>query len=112
MRKLDYEKTIYDIKQWIKEYYNSANVDGIVVGLSGGIDSAVTSALCANAIGKDKVVGLGLPCLSIPQDLNDAEMIARVLGIKFIVLDLSSVFEEYIKISSPAYKVSFQYQEI
>ncbi|MFX0028764.1 MAG: NAD+ synthase [Candidatus Hermodarchaeota archaeon] len=101
MRKLDHEKTIYDIQQWIKEYSNSANVDGIVVGLSGGIDSAVTSALCANAIGRDRIVGLGLPCLSIPQDLNDAEMIAKVLGIKFIILDLSSVFKEYLKMSSP-----------
>jgi NAD+ synthase len=101
MRKLDYEQIIYDIQQWVKEYCNSANVDGIVIGLSGGIDSAVTSALCANAIGKDKIVGLGLPCLSIPEDLNDAEMIANVFGIKFVVLDLSSVFKEYLKISSP-----------
>lgn len=97
---MDYEKTIYDIQQWIKDYYISAKVDGIIVGVSGGIDSAVTSALCANAVGKDKIIGLGLPCLSIPQDLTDAKMITDTLEINFISFDLSSVFNEYLKITS------------
>jgi NAD+ synthase len=101
MRKLDYRNLISDIQKWISDYCISAKVEGIVVGVSGGIDSAVTSALCANAIGKDKIIGLGLPCLSNPQDLNDAIMFTNFLGIKFIILDLSSVFNEYIKISSP-----------
>jgi len=100
MRKLDYDRIISEIQEWINEYCKSANVDGIVVGISGGLDSAVTSTLCANAIGKDAVIGLGLPCLSIPQDLDDAKMFAAQLGIEFIVFDLSSVYEEFLKISS------------
>ena len=96
MRKLDYERIISEIQEWINDYCKSANADGIVVGISGGIDSAVTSTLCVNAIGKKKVVGLGLPCLSIPQDLNDAKIVADFLGIEFIVLDLSSVYEEFL----------------
>lgn len=101
MRKLDYDLIISEIQQWIREYCKTVNVDGIVVGVSGGIDSAVTSALCANAIGKEKIIGLGLPCLSIPDDLNDAKMIAETLGIKLVVLDLSSVFNEYLNVSRP-----------
>ncbi|MCW4032753.1 MAG: NAD+ synthase [Candidatus Bathyarchaeota archaeon] len=100
MRDLDYDKTISEIQRWIQDYVKNANADGIVVGLSGGIDSAVTATLSVEAIGKDAVIGLRLPCLSIPQDLNDAKLVANFLGIKFITLDLSSVFEEYLNIAS------------
>lgn len=100
MRKLDYEGTISEIQEWINDYCKSANADGIVVGVSGGIDSAVTSALCANALGKDAVIGLGLPCLSNPKDLSDAKLLAAQLGIEFIIFDLSSVYEEIMKITA------------
>jgi NAD+ synthase len=100
MRKLDYESIIPEIQEWIRVYCKSANANGIVVGISGGIDSAVTSTLCANALGKDAVIGLSLPCLSNPQDLSDAELLATQLGIEFIILDLSSVYEEFMKITS------------
>ncbi|MFX1532042.1 MAG: NAD+ synthase [Promethearchaeota archaeon] len=100
MRKLDYENIISGIQDWIRVYCKSVNADGIVVGISGGIDSAVTSTLCANALGKDAVIGLGLPCLSNPQDLSDAKLVAAQLGIEFIILELSSVYEEFIKITS------------
>ena len=62
MRELNYKKIVDDIQDWIKNYINSAKATNIVVGLSGGIDSAVTAALCSNAIGKEKIIGLGLPC--------------------------------------------------
>lgn len=100
MRKLDYERIISEIQEWINDYCKSANADGIVVGISGGIDSAVTSSLCANAIGKDAVIGLGLPCLSNPKDLSDAKLLAAQLGIELIIFDLSSVYEEIMKITA------------
>ena len=100
MRKLDYEGIISEIQEWINDYCKSANADGIVVGISGGIDSAVTSALCAHALGKDAVIGLGLPCLSNPNDLSDAKLVATQLGIEFIIFDLSSVYEEIMKITA------------
>ncbi len=104
MRIIDYKRTIDEIQKWIKEYTDSAQVDGIVVGLSGGIDSAVTSALCVKAIGKDKIIGLGLPCSSIPQDLKDAEKMANLLGIKFIQIELTSIYNEFIKVTEPLFK--------
>ncbi|MHA2283720.1 MAG: NAD+ synthase [Promethearchaeota archaeon] len=100
MRKLDYDRIISEIQEWINDYCKSANFDGIVVGISGGIDSAVTSTLCTNALGKDAVIGLGLPCLSNPKDLSDAKLLAGQLGIEFRIFDLSSVYEEIIKITS------------
>ena len=104
MRKLDYDQIITEIQDWIREYVANANADGIVVGLSGGIDSSLTSTLCVNALGKTRVIGLGLPCESNPKDLNDAKLIAAQLGIKFIVLDLSSIYEEFLRLTSSSLK--------
>ncbi|MFX1420340.1 MAG: NAD+ synthase [Promethearchaeota archaeon] len=96
MRELDYKKTILEIQKWIKEYTSSAKVNGIVVGISGGIDSAVTTTLCVNALGKENVIGLGLPCSSVPRDLNDAKKLVDQLEIKFIVLELTSIYNQFI----------------
>jgi NAD+ synthase len=105
MRELNYEKVVFDIQDWIKNYLKTAKATSIVVGLSGGIDSAVTAALCTNAIGKDHIISLALPCESSPQDLEDAQFIARQLEIKFCVLDLTSVYEKFLDITSNIPKV-------
>ncbi len=69
MRELNYEKLVLDIQNWIYNYVKSANVENVIVGLSGGIDSAVTAALCTKALGNKNVFGLGLPFVSIYLDL-------------------------------------------
>jgi len=104
MRKLDYNQIIYEIQKWIRDYVDSAKVEGIVIGISGGIDSAVTSSLCVNTLGKENIIGLGLPCSSIPQDLKDAEKMAEILGIKFIQIELTSVYDEFIKVTEPLFE--------
>jgi NAD+ synthase len=104
MRKLDYKKLAVDIRNWIKDYVMSANAEGVVVGLSGGIDSAVTAALCSNALGKENVIGLGLPCESISQDLEDAKLIAKVLGIDFKIINLTSIFSKFLEVMEPIVK--------
>ncbi len=104
MRKLDYEKLTKEIQNWIKSYIISANLKGIVVGLSGGIDSAVTSGLCVKAVGKENVIGIGLPCESISQDLEDAKLIANFLGISFLIVDLTSTYRELVKALPPDIK--------
>jgi len=94
MRVLDYEKICSDIQSWIKQYVYSAGAQGVVVGLSGGIDSAVTAGLCKNALGKENVIGLGLPCESISKDLEDAKLVTESLGVRFYTVDLSSTYKE------------------
>ena len=106
MRDLDYKQIISKIQNWIKEYVSSAKINGVVVGISGGIDSAVTTTLCVNALGKEKVIGLGLPCSSIPQDLNDAKELADTLGIRFIKIELTNVYDEFIKVTTPLFESS------
>jgi NAD+ synthase len=106
MRKLDYKKLAVDIQKWIKSYAMSANADYIVIGLSGGIDSAVTAALCSNALGKENIIGLGLPCESVSQDLEDAKLIAKVLGIDFKIIDLTSVYNKFLEVMGPIVKTN------
>ena len=101
MRELDYEKLVVDIQNWIEDYVKNAKADNIVVGLSGGIDSSVTAALCTNALGKERMIGLGLPCSSISKDLEDAKLIAKQLEIGFEVLDLTSVYDMFLDIVDP-----------
>jgi NAD+ synthase len=100
MRELDFQKIISEIQEWTKNYVNSAHADCVVVGISGGIDSAVTTTLCVRALGKNKVVGLGLPCSSNPQDLKDAKTLAKILGIRFIIFDLEDIFNKFMKNST------------
>jgi len=104
MRTLDFKNLSVDIHNWIKNYLDSANADGIVVGLSGGIDSSVTASLCVNAIGKKRVIGLGLPCESTPEDLVDAKLIARHLGIEFMIIDLTKTYNHFLELFSPYIK--------
>lgn len=100
MRELNFDRLVTDIPQWIKNYLKSAKANNIVVGLSGGVDSAVTAALCTKAIGKENMVGLGLPCNSAAQDLEDAKLIANHLEINFKILDLKPVYEKFLDIAS------------
>jgi NAD+ synthase len=100
MRELEFEKIMSDMQKWIKGYVYAADVKFIVIGLSGGIDSAVTTTLCVRALGKENVVGLGLPCSSNPQDLKDAKEFAKNLGIRFIIFDLKNIYNEFMKKSA------------
>jgi len=86
------------IVSWIKEQVKKAGAKGIVLGLSGGVDSALVAALAKKALGKSKVLALFLPCHSALQDSQDASLVARRLGIKTKKVDLSSVYDVLIKI--------------
>ena len=98
MRELNYEKLVLNIQNWIYNYVKSANAENVIVGLSGGIDSAVTAALCTKALGNKNVFGLSLPCGSISQDLEDAKLVAKSLEIDFTVLDLNPIYDKFLNI--------------
>ncbi|MDO4987463.1 MAG: NAD(+) synthase [Synergistes sp.] len=78
---------------WIKENVLAAGAVGAVLGISGGIDSAVLAALLARALGKDNVIGLIMPCHSLQIDEQYALMLASKLGIRHIKIDLTSTYD-------------------
>ncbi|MGD2135327.1 MAG: NAD+ synthase, partial [Gemmatimonadales bacterium] len=71
-----------------------------IVGLSGGVDSAVTAALAARALGKENVLGVRMPYrTSSPESLAHAELVAEVLGIELLTVDISEAVDGYIRAS-------------
>lgn len=86
------------IVKWIRAKVKQAHAKGIVIGLSGGIDSCVAAALAKEAVGKDKVFGLILPIHSHSRDIADARIFARKSGIKIKTVDLSRIYNSLMKI--------------
>ena len=71
------------VEQMIRYAYWNSGCSGIVVGVSGGVDSALAAAFCCRAIGPEKVLGLSLPtAVSNPQDLRDAQELCTQLGME------------------------------
>ncbi len=84
------EKAREIIVDFIAEYIDSAGSDGAVIGLSGGLDSAVSAALAVEAIGSDRVFAVALPYrISDPRSLEDAQKIADHLGLDLETVDIS-----------------------
>ncbi|TEU18587.1 MAG: NAD+ synthase [Anaerolineales bacterium] len=80
------------ISGWIAERVREAKAEGVVLGLSGGVDSSLTAALAKKALG-DKVLGLLMPCHSDPTDLEHARLVAARFDIETEYVDLGPVFD-------------------
>ncbi len=77
---------------WIKEYVEKTKAKGIVIGNSGGKDSATVLAMAVKAIGKEKVLAVSMPCHSINSDFEDAELVAQTFGVASLKVDLNSCY--------------------
>ena len=78
----------------VRDYVNKHGFPGVVMGLSGGIDSALTLAIAVDALGADRVHAVMMPSRFTAQiSLNDAAEEARLLGVKYSVLSIESMFE-------------------
>lgn len=83
------------ISVWIQNQMREAGAKGLVLGLSGGIDSAVCAALARMACG-DNVLAMIMPCHSSPQSAEDAMLVARKLGVKTHMADLTAAHDALI----------------
>ena len=90
----------------IREYVDkTAAFDKVVIGLSGGIDSAVTAALAVEALGPDRVTGITMPSVySSEGSVSDSEALARNLGIDFHELPIRSAVEAFEQILAPVFQ--------
>jgi NAD+ synthase (glutamine-hydrolysing) len=78
----------------IRDYVHKCGFKSVIVGLSGGIDSALTAVLAADALGPDKVLGVSMPArYSSEGSLSDAGALAKNLGIRYEVLPIEPVFQ-------------------
>ena len=77
-------KTKEKIVEWIREYFESSIPDAYaVIGISGGKDSSIAAALCAEALGSDRVVGVIMPD-GEQNDIDDSYRLTEYLRIKHI----------------------------
>jgi len=89
----DPKKTKDDIVQWIRNYFNqNGKRCSAVVGISGGKDSSIVAALCAEALGKDRVVGVLMPN-GIQHDIKDSLRLTEALGIKHYTINIGKTIE-------------------
>lgn len=80
----------------IRDYVTKSGFSQAVLGLSGGIDSALTAALAVRALGPENVLGMALPSpYSSQESLEDAEALARGCGCRFEVLPIADLFDGY-----------------
>ncbi|WP_003541665.1 NAD(+) synthase [Desulfotomaculum nigrificans] len=84
------------LTQWIKDQITGAGAKGAVVGLSGGIDSAVVAALCKRAF-PENVLGVIMPCFSNPEDAKDAKLVAETLGVPYEEVVLNDPFAWFVR---------------
>jgi NAD+ synthetase len=77
----------------IRDYVHKCGFKSVIIGLSGGIDSALVAVLAADALGADKVLGVSMPArYSSEGSLSDAAALAKNLGIRYEVLPIEPVF--------------------
>jgi len=94
------EELATQISAWIRERAREAGAKGVVVGLSGGVDSSTVAVLASRA-GGIEVLGLIMPCHSNPEDEKLAWMVVRWLDIPVEQVDLSSAFDQLLAILPP-----------
>jgi NAD+ synthase len=93
----DYTALACEIESWITQRVSESGAGGVVLGLSGGVDSGVTAALSARALGNENVLCLALPCGSSQTDTDDSIRLAGFLGIKCRKIDLDPVLASLIR---------------
>jgi len=100
---VDYDKAASIIVEFIVRQVGEAGARGVVVGLSGGLDSTVAAALAVKALGSERVLGLIMPSVFTPvEDVRDAEEVAERLGIRTRKMDITPIVESF-KRSIPDY---------
>ncbi|ADI02332.1 MAG TPA: NAD+ synthase [Syntrophothermus lipocalidus] len=82
-----------------RDYLKKCGFKKAVIGLSGGIDSAVTCCIAVEALGRENVLGISMPSpYSSAGSVTDSQKLASNLGIQFLVIPITQVFESYLTI--------------
>lgn len=88
-----------------RDYIRKCGFKKAIIGLSGGIDSALTAAIAVDALGKENVFGIGMPSpYSSRGSVDDSLELANNLGIRFEVLPIASIFRESLHTLTPVFE--------
>ncbi len=89
-----YSRLADAVSAWIASEVRTAGLDGVVLGLSGGVDSAVAAALCARTLGEESTLCLYMPIESRLQDREDAILTADTIGVDLVEIPLDGAYRE------------------
>ncbi|WP_297436134.1 NAD+ synthase [Thermococcus sp.] len=92
MRKLDVEAVVETGKDFLRNSVAGAGADGVVVGVSGGIDSATAAYLAVRALGKERVLGVIMPYYE-NRDVDDARLVCESLGIDYRIIGVKPLVD-------------------
>ncbi|OGP89590.1 MAG: NAD+ synthase [Deltaproteobacteria bacterium RBG_16_48_10] len=106
MKPLDRVSEIYEaLVLGTGDYIRKNGFKEVLIGLSGGIDSAITAAIAVDALGKDGVVGVAMPSqYSSKESLEDARLLSENLGIRFLTIPIMETFQAYLNTLTPHFK--------
>jgi len=99
----DPDETVDRIVRFLRTHSERIGARHLVLGMSGGLDSSVTAALCSKAMGGQRTLGLCLPEAETrsPQSVQDAQEVARKFGIRFKTLDITSLVQAAVTLLHP-----------
>ena len=106
---IDFAETVEEVYSFIRSIVGDSK--GVVLGLSGGVDSSVTATLCVKALGSDRVLALLMPLSFTPKsDVEDALFLAKWLNIDYRVIPIDNIVEAFLSILpydplNPVYKI-------
>ena len=94
--KLNYDSVIKEIVDFIKKTVEDSGASGVVIGLSGGVDSSLTAVLCKRALSRDRVLAVLMPTVFTPrQDVEDALYLAEELGIRAEEVNIDGISKAF-----------------
>ena len=98
------EEALKALELGLRDYLSKTGFERVVLGLSGGVDSALTAAIASRAIGPDKVLGVAMPSRYSSQgSVTDAEALAANLGIDFRLIPIDDIFQVYLDTLAPVF---------
>jgi len=95
MKNFDAKKEAERVIEFIRDYYKKNKLGGVILGISGGKDSGVVAGLFTEALGKENVIGVTLPCHSKAEDAIDAKLVSDYYGFELINFDITSTFDSF-----------------